>query len=154
MKWRTVPFPWFDDILELLGETLATGRYSFHGGGPLEDEDDFLDDEDGNADPLLRSTPATSTPMASSPAASSRPSTAVSGTQTEDEDDSQTEPLHQRRSHQSGPAQTGTKRAKITGVGMMEKMGDGILAMAKAMAKPLVEPQALVKEMVDSTLQG
>jgi hypothetical protein len=149
MKWWTVPFPWFDNILELLGETLATGRYSFHGGGVLEDEDDFLDDEDGNVDPLLRSTPATS-----SPATSSRPSTAVLGTQTEDEDDLQTEPLHQKHSRQSGPAQTGTKKAKITGVGMMEKMGDGILAMAEAIAKPLVEPQALVKEMVDSTLQG
>jgi hypothetical protein len=135
MKWRTVPFPWFDDILELLGETLATGRYSFHSGGPLEDEDDFLDDEDENVDPLLRSTPATS-----SPTTSSRPSTAVLCTQTEDEDDLQTKPLHQKRSRQSSPAQTGTKKAKITGVGMIEKMGDGILAMAKAMAKPLVEP--------------
>jgi hypothetical protein len=140
MEWRTVPFPWFDDILELLGETLAIGRYSFHGGGTLSDEDDSLDDEDGNLDPLFRN--------------SSRTSAVVSGTQTEDEDDSQTETLYQKRSRQSGPARTGTKKAKITGVGMMKKMGDGILAMAEAMGKPLVEPQVLVKETVNSTLQG
>lgn len=29
MKWRTTPFPWYDDMAEILGETQGTGRYSF-----------------------------------------------------------------------------------------------------------------------------
>lgn len=47
MKWRTTPFPRYDDMAEILGETQGTGRYSFQFGaedaGPNE----------ANADPII-----------------------------------------------------------------------------------------------------
>jgi hypothetical protein len=45
-------FPWFDDMLLVLGDTLATGRYSLHGSiQPLNVEDD--ETEDSNIDPQI-----------------------------------------------------------------------------------------------------
>jgi hypothetical protein len=77
MKWRNQPFPWFDDMLDLLGDSLATGRYSFYGGlanGIDEIEDEIVADEEEfeNFDPPLQSNIAF---MAPTSTASTRPST-------------------------------------------------------------------------------
>lgn len=54
MKWRTRPFPWFDNMLAICGDVIARGRYAWNDGEfeeGVENEDEAGREEDrGNID--------------------------------------------------------------------------------------------------------
>lgn len=128
-----------------MGETLALGRYSFHGGfGGLSDEEEDLfqdDDDKSQIDPALRSTNSSRPPTRSATPGPSRPSSS----------ESQAEKRHRESSSLS--IGSNNKRIKASGISVIDKMSEGLFAMAEAVATPVVE-QVAAKETVDSTLQG
>jgi len=136
-------------MLTILGETLATGRYSFHGGiaiGVNDTEDDILPGEE-LIDPGLRTSTNTS-------ASNSRPSTPRMDTTDSQEVEDAPETQAQKRHRDSISLQTLVpgKKAKISGVAALERMSEGIIAMAEAVTKGSSE--IVQKDTVDSSLQG
>jgi hypothetical protein len=134
--------------LNLLGESFASGRYGYIGGGALDDEDDvigdLINDQDHDQETL---DPAFRTSISGTPT----PSTAFSNTQLDEEQDDISEESQSRRgkrARESGPAPL-RKKIKSSGVSTMEKIGEGILAMADAIGQPQES-----QELVRTTLQG
>jgi hypothetical protein len=135
MKWRTTPFPWLMDILDLLGDNFATGRYSYTGGGARADEDDIIDLDD-RLDPSLRS--SVSTPQNTQ---------FDDDTPEEDTEDSQSQSRRSKRAHELGPL-VPQKKNKTSGLNMIERIGEGMIAIAGAIG------QESNTETVRATLQG
>ena len=156
MKWRNTSFPWFDDMLLILGETLASGKYSFHGGMSFElgaEEDLFTDlDDESRIDPELQTsaTASATNTRSSSPRRRFSDSAAITSGW-----EGPSESQAQKRHRESATIQTQAppeKKAKVSGVGVMDKISDGLQAMAEAVVKSSLE--AIPKETVDSTIQG
>jgi hypothetical protein len=165
MKWRNQSFPWFDNMLDLLGDSLATGRYSFYGGlpdGMDEIENEIVADEeefDENLDPLLRSNTTSTAPTGpSTPLATPRPYTvdsqATQATVSAESEVSETQTQAQKRHQSSANLQVppDKKRRKVTGAAALDGIGDGLTAMAEAVLKGSSE--STVKDTVDSTIEG
>lgn len=125
----------------------------------MEGEDDIIGgriEEDEYIDPTLRSSVSSATP-----APSTAPSTSASILNTfhieddsPDEDEpqtqTQTQPLSQRRKRNSELLPPPTqKKIKNSGVNIMDKIGDGIQAMAEAIGQP-----SETRESVTTSLQG
>jgi hypothetical protein len=143
-------------MLLILGETLATGRYAFHGGlTGAEDEDDLNpSDNESMIDPNLRPS-ATGSATTSTP--STRPQTPLSTTTRPSTSDSNntgetTESQAQKRHRESASLQppSTSKKPKVSGVGMMDKMSESLSSVAEAL-KASDQP---AKETVDSTIAG
>jgi hypothetical protein len=135
MKWRTTPFPWFEDILNILGDSLATGRYSFAAG-------ENTNDENMESAAILPSSHA-ATPRQQSD---------------DDDDESETqdaETQEPKRTRNSGPPPPRKKR--VTGLDVIEKMAEGMTAMAESM-KPShsseSQPQKILQGTIDYDVQA
>jgi hypothetical protein len=120
-------------MLNILGESLATGRYSFAGGTRIPvDNDGSPDDAETPEEPgNIHTTSSTPDPDLVDPQL--------------------LETQGQRRARESGPPPA--KKRKVSGLSIMEKMGEGIAAVASAMIQA---PEAAKEtiENVGSTLQG
>ncbi len=140
---------------------MAAGKYSFHGGIALslEGEDDILggedDDDDLLIDPSLRysaSTSATNTRPGTPLLATSRSSTADSqAIESSEASETQSQKRHRESAHLQPPPGTG-KKAKVSGAAAIDKISNGLLAMAEAVT--ISSSEQVTKETVDSTLQG
>ena len=135
LKWRITPFPWFNDVHDILDESLPVEGSSF-----VEDNHIAIDNGHASPDDIELPPEPTSIVSSTSPSPSSNKdsdSLELRGTQS------------QRRSPESEPPPA--KKRKASGRSIMEKMGEGIMAVADAMKQT---PDALHKDTVDSTLQG
>jgi hypothetical protein len=116
-------------MLNILGESLATGKFSFAGG-------DNPNLEESVETPPLAST----TPRLSSPAESDTP---------------ELETREPRQSRDAGSAQS--KRKRVTGLDIMEKMAEGMTAMAESM-KPSnssqSQPYRILQGTIDYNIQA
>jgi hypothetical protein len=138
MNWRYQGFLWFDEMLDLLGETLATGKYSFQG---LQDEEDIAEaleeDETQTIDLALNQLDAEfQTP---------RLSTANSIIE-----DIETDTLTQDR-HSLSAGIRREKKKKSSGLSVIAGMNNGIIALAEAIR---FDSSQGLKDTVDSTIQG
>jgi hypothetical protein len=135
LKWRFTRFPWFDDVLDILDDSLPMDNYSFVAVNHIA-----IDNDHASPDDIELLQEPTRTSLTTSPSPSSNKgsdSLELRGTQS------------QRRSPESDlpPA----KKRKASERSIMEKMGKGIMAVADAMKQT---PEVLHKDTVDSTLQG
>lgn len=151
MKWREKPFPWFQDILLITGETIATGKYRFHGGLVGEedegDEGDIFDDDE-----LTRPTSSSAQTPATSPATPIASPVATTDIEEESEEESESGAKKRHSDSQKLLKTMARKKKKVSGVDMMETMNKGIMAMAEAL---LTQPEAIIpKDTVDSTIVG
>jgi hypothetical protein len=121
-------------MLDILGESLATGRVSFAGGTriPVDNDHGSPNDIESPEEPANIHT---------------RPSTP----DTDPADPQLPETHGERRARESGPPPA--KKRKVSGLSIMEKMGEGITAVASAMTQAPEAPKETV-ENVGSTLQG
>jgi Myb/SANT-like DNA-binding protein len=132
LKWRTTPFPWFNDVHDILDESFAAEGSAF-----VEDSHTAIDNGDESPDDLeLRREPPSIVYSTSSLTSS-----------IEDTDSRLRGTTPQARESVPPPA----KKRKVSGLSIMEKMGEGIAAMASAMKQT---PEVRSKDTVDSTLQG
>lgn len=144
-------------MLLVLGESLATGRYSFFGGIPsgMEEEDDLFQENNDNEsaiDPSLHSSSlrsSTNTRPGTPLLNPSRPSTADSQITSE-----ASETQSQKRHRESTSLQVShtAKKTKVSGVTALNGISEGLLAMAEAVIKG--QSEQAIKETVDDTLQG
>jgi hypothetical protein len=134
------------------GDSFAIGGYGYTGGGALEEEDDIgeIDDQSPSQDWLE---PSLRTSISSTPT----PSTNLSNSSThldeeedvlEDIENSQTR--RGKRARESGPPSL-RKKIRSYGFAAMDKIGEGILAIAEAIGQPLIQE---TKESVGATMQG
>jgi hypothetical protein len=173
--WRTKPFPWFNDCLLICGDTLATGRYAYHGGLESNVEDDIfnLSERDGDTpnapnalidldavDPrlrnLLENPPPPKTPITTD---SSRPITSNSTDYIEDLSDSETQAQKRRRTSANAKATNESasklqKKGKVSGVGVMGGLVDGLIALASSMSAPIETTTATRDDTFSSIIES
>jgi hypothetical protein len=137
LKWRTTPFPWFDDVSNIVGDSVATGRYSFLGGN-AEDRGD-----NGNPESPVVDTPSRSELELS------RALSIIGDLELQDPPEDQG--LQTQEPDVTREPDPKPKRKKVSGVSIMERMGDGIVAMAEAMKQS--EPLQILQGSMDSTTQ-
>jgi hypothetical protein len=126
-RWRTTPFPWFDDILELLGETLQPGKYRTFGA--IDEDEEPLPDT-GACSSQTRADNAD-----------------------EEDDIVPVETVASKRHRESAAIeQPPQKKKKSSGVGAMREVSVGMQAVAEAVRASAVEK--VTKDEVDSTIQG
>jgi hypothetical protein len=164
MTWRTQSFPWFDDMMIILGESLATGKYSFH-GGDISDEDEFNDENDESlVEPSLRtiSQPSTRPATPRPGTANSQSSSVVPMIELDDmqdsnveEDEVKEETATKKRHRESSSLQPSKapKKTKVSGLAAMEKMSAGIEVIASTYSAE-VSSMKNNQESVSDTLQG
>jgi hypothetical protein len=140
-------------MLKVLGEVVAIGRYSLHGNSLYISDKDLIagdDDDDDDLLPPLARLPAINPNLLDS-GTTSRPGTADSNTVK-----SQTSKTRAQKRHPES-AEVGkeiTKKAKVTGKGVINKISEGLISISDALlATPSFE-QSAVKDTVSSTLQG
>jgi hypothetical protein len=137
MKWRTTPFPWYDDMAEILGESQGTGRYSFQFGA-----EDGLNNDEANLDPNID------------------PNLEAAANHDDDDSPEETpvETQGERRHRESSKLQPPpSKKQKVSGAGAIAEIGSGLHVLADAIGKKnSTEPtrQTVPQDTVDSTLQG
>jgi hypothetical protein len=139
MKWRVTPFPWLEGILNILGESMPTaGRYVFIGGEDVED----VNDADSESAALLSSSHI-STPRLPS----------IDDVESEKQD---VETRERKRTRDSGPVPS--RKKKLSGLDAMEKMAEGITAMAEAMrlsySSESQQPHKILQGTIDYTIQA
>jgi hypothetical protein len=158
-KWRTTPFPWFNEIQLIVGGTLATGRYGFSGGIPDGEVDKDSDDEFPDITdldkvyihPALRSS-ASSTIAPATPADSS---TVINDPFNDEEEAPETVAQKRHKESAALAAQTpGGKKPKVTGLNVMQEVTNGISEMAGAIRDAGSVVETIVKDTADSTVQG
>jgi hypothetical protein len=148
-------------MIRVLGDTLSTGKYSFHGGIGWEasDEDDLAnidDDRVSNIDPRLRSQTASQAGSVQLSQAGS-PITPGPSTPAAFDDDDEPETRAKKRHRESNALTSTAKKAKVSGLGIMERMTEGIMALAdavKADSSVSESMSSIQKETVESTLSG
>jgi len=140
LKWRTTPFPWFDDILAILGEQLSRGKYrSF---GPLDPTEFEEPDQSDALDPRLHrsESPANDAPN-------------------DDEDNVNTtspqETAAQKRHRESAAIEdSSSKRQRPSGIGVMKDISEGMKVIAEAVKENSGGIEQVPKDTVDSTVEG
>jgi hypothetical protein len=139
MKWRTTTFPWFEDIKNVLGDSAATRRHAF-----LEDECvEDINDEDSESAALLP-TPRISTSRL----------TTIDDVKSAGQAMETCEP---ERTRNSGPVLS--RRKKVSGLDVMEKMVEGIAVMAEAVrpshsSGAVAEPRQILQGTIDYAIQA
>jgi hypothetical protein len=121
-------------VLDILGENFTAGGYSF-----IEDSHIEIDNGYESPDDLEPPQEPTSIVYSTSPLTPSNEDTVSQPRRTPS----------QRRPRESDPPPA--KKRRVSGLSIMEKMGEGIAAMASAMKQT---PEVPPKDTVDSTLQG
>lgn len=104
------------------------------------------EDNDSDVDPSLRS----------SSISTSQPSTATLNLQKDEDetqDESQTQTRGQKRHHESGTSQL-TKKAKLSGVGTIDKINHTLGGIVAQMTLPIRMQETTTKDTVASTIQG
>jgi hypothetical protein len=147
---------------------LATGRYSYTGGGDIDSDIEEIKEE--ALDPRLRAITPTTRPSTTNTLTIDKEleedesqfpelrhirdhTSSASISQTPSQAPSQApgtyETAAQKRVRESGTPQP-TKKAKVSGVGIIDKLGESIKEVATALAAPTT----IARDTVDSTIQG
>lgn len=140
-KWRTATFQFFEDIQMVLGETLVVGKYRIY-GGTLEGGEVDASGPDSDSDEATYARPRTS--AYSTPGF--EPSVTDSASVT-------TETRAKKRHREPASALRPEKRQRVSEIGILRKMGGGIMAIADAMVAES-SSNSIIKENAQSSLQG
>ena len=143
-------------MLDILGDTLAAGIYRFHGGISSDEEelDGDIDEDDEDSlsiNPRLRSVTQSVTATRQNSPEPATPCILSTDSAAEYESRSQ------KRHRESGDIKQSSKKrkSKVSGVIIMEKISDGLLAMAGAVEKSSsYEAISPKRDTVTSSLQG
>jgi len=163
-------------MLIILGESLATGKYSFSGGlgGDMADEEDLQEaivdeDDESQYHPLLRS--QLNSQLSTRPN-TPRPGTSTSQTPSQTPFDSQAddtqddnggdndggETISKKRHRESASLQpikgVLAKKPKVSSLNVIDKMSANIAAIASAYSSDVSSSQHNIVESVGDTLQG
>jgi hypothetical protein len=153
VKWRTNPFPWFDDIVSLIGELRPRKSRSF--GSP----NDALDDEESELEEGSNTTFRSTDPsdLRHFSQTQSEAPTLLDDTPNDDEDSADAASPTRKRHRPSAALEdySSSKRRRSSGVGVMEEMiGEGLKVLAEAVKENTRNIEQVPKDTVDSTVEG